>query len=179
MSRVISELAWAQLCSRPRSIPKQRKRRGAKAYGLRYEESLAKALPFALHGQWFEFRDANGQGHCQTDFLMRVAEQSIIIEAKLTDIEQARLQLRYLYEPIIERAFGEKPLGIVVVRHLSDLKSIQSRFMVYDSLKSAILGGLAEPTRLAIWHWRERTPILLGNLGPQPPIPRRLTLNVA
>lgn len=176
MSRVIRSLQFAQLCPRPNGIPEtksSRKRKKCRVAGLKYEEALAHALPFAEHGQWFYFRDLNGPGHCQSDFILRVLDQLVILETKLADAEAAREQLRYLYEPVIESALGQRPVGIAVLRHLTQLRGITGPYMIHETLREAILGAAGQPGLLAIWHWRERTPVGLGNLVPQPPIPLR------
>lgn len=171
MSREIRSLSSAGICERPRGIPVTRARKGAKAYGLRYERAFAKAASWALHGQWFEFRDSAGPGHCQTDFLARFFDLAVILETKLSDVEQGRKQLRGLYEPVVQKALGLRPVGIVVVRHLTHLKETRGTYRVHETLASAITQALADPGRLPVLHWRERGPLGLGSLAPQPPIP--------
>lgn len=171
MSREIRGLSAASACVRPKGMPAGRARKGAKAYGLRYERSFAKAASWALHGQWFEFQDANGSGHCQTDFLARFSDLAVILETKLSDVEQGRKQLRGLYEPVVEKALGLRSVGIVVVRHLTYLKDTRGTYRVHETLSGAITQALCDPARLPILHWRERGPLGLGSLAPQPPIP--------
>lgn len=178
MSRIIQGLVTAQISQRPKAIPAVRRRKGAKKHGLRYEASLASAMPFAHHGQWFEFKDLNGFGFCQVDFLFRTLDKTFVLEAKLSDLEGARLQLRALYEPVVAMACKTECYGIAVVRHLSALNALQCDFMVFDSLYNAVHGTLNAPKKLAILHWRERTPIGLKGLVPQPPIPK-FALHVA
>jgi len=72
----------------PKGRPK-----GAKAAGLRYEKALAAAIPRAEHGQWFEFTDLNGPGHCQMDLLIVGNKRVVILECKLTDVQTGRAQL--------------------------------------------------------------------------------------
>lgn len=178
MSRVIRGLISASLSSRIPHVP-QKRRKGAKAAGLRYERALASALPFALHGQWFDFFDAGGPGYCQPDFIARFINRPLIIEAKMSDVEGGRQQLRYLYEPIVARALGSEPIAVVAVRHLSALRETEGLYRVCETLRGAILSAEREPKRLAIWHWRERTPIGLGDLVPQPPIPKAFAARAA
>jgi len=99
--RSIVGLEYAALCLRPAHIPKSRPR-GVKAAGLRYEKALAAAIPRAEHGQWVEYRDLNGPGHCQMDLLIEGSKRIVVIECKLTDVEQGFGQLRDLYFPIVE-----------------------------------------------------------------------------
>jgi len=154
-------------------MPQQRKRKGAKAAGLRYERALAAALPFALHGAWFEFHDASGRGYCQPDFIARFAFTSrvVVLEAKMSDLEAARWQLRGLYEPIIAAALKTEVAGIAVVRHLSGLKELQCKAQVHETLSAAVRGAIEQPLMLSVLHWRERTPVGMVGLLPQPVIP--------
>lgn len=170
MSRIIHGLLSAGLCQRPKGIPIGRPRKATKKLGIKYEDFLAKALPFGAHGQWFEFRDECGAGHCQTDLLIRMSGQLMILEAKLTDIEAARLQLQHLYAPVVEKAFGETPLAIVVVRHLSALRAVQQRYEIHEAMLGAFFQAIERPWVLPVLHWRERTPIGGGSLVPQPVI---------
>ena len=90
--RVIVGLHYAAMCLRPANLPKARPK-GAKAAGLRYEKALAAAIPRAEHGQWFEFTDLNGPGHCQMDLLIVGNKRVVILECKLTDVQTGRAQL--------------------------------------------------------------------------------------
>lgn len=116
---VVGSVLWALPISRPASIPKSRPR-GAKAHGLRYERTLAKALPEAQHGQWYEFRDAAGRHFCQLDLLLRPKYHApVVLEVKYTWVLEAHTQLARLYMPVVERALGVRPLGIVLCKNLT------------------------------------------------------------
>lgn len=102
-----------------------------------------------------------------------------MLESKLSDLEGARAQLRELYSPVMAMALGEAPLEIAVVRHLTALRGLTCSHVICDSLGAAFAAAQAVPGALAIWHWRERSPIGLGSLVPQPPIPPRRALPAA
>lgn len=153
--RTIVGLHYAARCLRPAHIPKSRPK-GAKAAGLRYEKALSAAIPRAEHGQWFEFKDLNGPGHCQMDLLIEGSKRIVVIECKLSNVEQGRAQLEELYFPIVRMVWPDKkPLGIVAARHLSresDLGRVET------TLKGAILR--AEQTGIIpTLHWMERMPV--------------------
>lgn len=116
--RRIKGLKWAQQCARPKCIPKGRAR-GACAQGLRYERSLAKRLPLAEHGQWFEYEDSNGLGYCQPDLIVKLPDRTWgVIEVKYTWVPEAHLQIEALYLPVIEAARQEPVCGVVACKRL-------------------------------------------------------------
>ena len=176
MTREIRGLQMARFCERPKSIPPSRRKGGAKGAGQRYESALAKSLPFALHGPWIEFWDANGRGICQPDFVLRTREGVFVLEAKMSDVEGARVQLRGLYEPLLQKILGEEVFGIGVVRHLSGVREICGGYYVCDGLGATLNLAMGRPKVLVLWHWRERTPVGAEGLAPQPPIPAQRAL---
>lgn len=118
MTRIVHGLKWAKaLEKRPACIPQGRPR-GAKAAGLRYERSLAKALPVAKHGQWFEFEDEHGRGYCQVDLMLQLLSGILILEAKYTWTAEGHLQLEQLYIPVVSAAWGLPTRGLVVCKKL-------------------------------------------------------------
>lgn len=153
--RSVVGLHYAAMCLRPAHIPKSRPK-GSKAAGLRYEKALSAAIPRAEHGQWFEFKDLNGPGHCQMDLVIEGAKRVVIIECKLTEIEQGRDQLEKLYFPIARVVWPDKkPLGIVAVRHLSKCSDVRD---VETTLKGAILRAETRG-EIPVLHWMERMPL--------------------
>lgn len=139
--RRIVGLKWARECERPKCIPKGRPR-GRKAAGLRYERQLAKALPEAKHGQWFEFEDVNGRGYCQTDLLLHLGGWGIaILECKYTWTLEAQRQLDLLYRPVVERAFMLPVRCVVVCKVL-----VPEAPLAAPTLGEALASG-------RVWHW--------------------------
>lgn len=148
-------LQYAAMCLRPAHIPKSRPR-GAKAAGIRYEKALAAAIPRADWGQWFEFRDLNGPGHCQTDLIIVGTKRVVIIECKLTEVEHGRTQLQELYFPIAKMVWPDKkPLGIVAARHLSKEYELSR---VETTLKGA-MERAERQGEIPTLHWMERMPL--------------------
>lgn len=147
MSRQIVGLQKAEPCERPKTIPVGRPR-GAKAAGLRYERSLAKAMPAAKHGQWFQFQDRAGDGCCQTDLLLGSDGACFVIEAKYTWTLEGHEQLERLYLPVVGMALARPCFGIVVARRLlSQMPGI----VVANSLGQALI--FARQGRRVCWHW--------------------------
>lgn len=147
MARHIVGLEWARPCARPKAIP-QARLRGTRAQGLAFERALAKACPWARHGQWFEFADANGLGWCQPDLFAFIEGRCVVLEAKLTDVAAAREQLERLYSPILAHCFGAPVVGVPVVKFLSKCRG--------ESPAPDLRSALAAPRPLL--HWLGRGP---------------------
>lgn len=154
--RVVAGLLSATPCTRPSNLPVAHLR-GTKRMGMKYEQDFAKAIqqryPNALLGQWFNFRDDNGSGYCQSDIIVKLPSECIIFECKLTDCEKGRSQLSRLYRPVVERCWGLPTRCMVVTRHLSGETRLE---LVTDQLAQALaFSREAIPTL----HWRERNPL--------------------
>jgi len=155
--RKVDRLQWARPCSRPNVLPRRKvDYRNLKAVGLRFERAVGVAvrslrIGTVLCGQWFEFFDANGHGYCQPDILIIRRDDVIVLECKLTEVEEAEAQLEDLYVHIVRRVYALPVKGVIVVRHLSRTTSTAS---VCDSLNDAL--------RMDPWpilHWIGRGPI--------------------
>lgn len=136
----------ARAVERPQSIPIGRPR-GAKALGVRYERALARSLPGATHGQWWEFWDANGRGFCQTDLFLPVGEAVVVLEVKYTWTPLGHSQLERLYLPVLRMALGRDVIGLVVCKKL--IPEVLGQVTVCGTLVEAI--EAARRTRAA-WH---------------------------
>jgi hypothetical protein len=138
--RHIEGLIWARKCERPRVLPVRRPR-GATGAGLRYErlvgERLRKKFPGeALLGQWFQFEDAHGRGYCQADIVVPQAGRVVVLECKLTDTDDGREQLSWLYLPIVAHIWKRPAVGIVVAKYLTDQSVLSA--LVLSSLSEAM-----------------------------------------
>lgn len=164
--RAVQHLYSAErLAGWPDCIPRSRPR-GIKALGKRYEVAVGRQLgPDALRGVWWSYRDANGPGLCQTDFIILGEIWAVILECKHTWTSEGMEQLRDLYIPVVEMATDKKVVGIQVCKHLVP----QYSGAVYDSLESAVisartghelLNGRHQPPRLVTLHWRGVGPML-------------------
>lgn len=152
-SRVVQGLKYAVTCGTPGHVGVSRPR-GAKAHGLRYERGLAKAVPVARHGQWFQFIDSNGLGTCQTDLLLEFAELMVVLEAKYTWTLAGHWQDERLYRPVVARAFGKPAFGLVVCKTLR-AEAEMGDVMVVHRLMDAL-------------HWCQRKRTVLHWLGEAP-----------
>jgi hypothetical protein len=146
VKRQVNGLRWARACERPEAIPIGRSR-GAKALGVRYERTLALVWP-GVCGQWFEFEDRNGPGWCQVDFIAKVGEALVVVEAKHSWLASAHVELDTLYLPVVERALGKKPIGLVVAKRLG---MEMGRVRICASLEEAT--GMALLGHRVVWHW--------------------------
>ncbi len=145
--RIVEHLRWARLAQNP--WPKQRLI-GLPAQGLAYERQIAKALPKARRGVWVQFCDANGEGFCCPDFVLKLDGQVIILEAKLTDCKEAYSQLARLYIPVFQHLLRTDVEGIVIAKNLHRGSLIPAR---------DIPGALSSvPPRLV--HWLGTTPLI-------------------
>lgn len=149
--RRIAGLVWAKPCPWPSCIPRRARLRGARAAGIRYEKAVAKAIPGAKRGPWFEFFDANGHGYCQPDIVVDGHGRVLVVECKLTDIELAQAQLDYLYLPVLREVYRRPVVGLIVVRHLT---KVSDRASIHTSLPAALRAG---DSRLV--HWLGGTPL--------------------
>ena len=116
--RRIKGLLWARTCDRPKGLPWVQSR-GAKAAGLRYEQKLAKGIWKAAHGQWWQFSDSGGLGHCQTDVLVQLDGRVLVLEAKYTWTEEGHRQCEDLYLPVVSCALGLPVIGVQVCKILT------------------------------------------------------------
>lgn len=145
--RDVVGLEWARRCSRPSFIGKSRPR-GAKLQGLRYERILGKALPAAECGQWFEFRDRQGLGWCQTDLLLVVPSGVLVLEAKYSWVPEGHRQVGQ-YLPIVSKALGLPACGAVVCKVLR--AGMPPGVQVVGDLPSAL--RLARSGAPVVLHW--------------------------
>jgi hypothetical protein len=148
--RVVDGLEWASPSPRPGFGPSRA--RGAKALGLRYERQVARAVPGAEHGLWWQFRDRAGHGWCQTDLVVRGARRTLVLEAKLTWTWRGHTQIGQLYRPVLEAALGLPVVGVVVCRTLRPETSAVAA--VRGTLREAVAAALEG--RHAVWHWLGR-----------------------
>ena len=146
MTPVTGTVSWARPAQRPTGLP-ARRAGGVKAKGLRYERSLAKALPDAAHGQWFEFEDATGHHFCQPDLLHRTSRGVLILEVKLSWTPEARQQLDFLYIPVVSKALSVPVFGLVVCKNLRPRCS-EKIFSSFSLASAAAVEGGA-----VVLHW--------------------------
>ena len=156
MHRVVKGLLEAHPCLKPRGIPQNRPR-GAKAMGLRFERAVAKALPDAAHGQWFDFQDSNGPGYCQPDLFFVFPDCVVVLECKYTWVPAAQGQIFDLYAPVLGKVFGRPVGGIVVCKNLTGATPLD---LVVDDYFQAIRDAHAFPSPpYPVLHWLGKVPL--------------------
>ena len=111
--QVEGEVKWARFSLEPAFAQRQKRRTGARARGKQYEAKAgaAFAAEYAgriLLGPWIEYMDETGHHWCQPDgMLFNVHSGYItIIEMKYQHTPDAWLQLRRLYQPIVDFLFA-------------------------------------------------------------------------
>ena len=160
--RKILGLLWAKEAVAKPSFARKSRARGAKALGLRYEAALARRLPGAQHGKWFEFQDANGLGWCQPDLFVQIESENcvLVLECKHTWTAEGHSQLEQLYFPVLEKVFGQKVVGVQVCKYLAPgVRDVN----VVSSLETAF--ELAIAGRRVAWHWIGGSPVLPPKAG--------------
>lgn len=156
MRHIVKLRYAAQLPGWPELIPHSRPR-GIKALGPRYEAAVARQLGSeAKRGIWWEYRDANGPGLCQTDFIILGQKWCVILECKHTWIDEGFDQLKFLYMPVVEMATNRRVIGVQVCKHLTP----HHVGPVYDSLEAAVMGCKCSNRGLVTLHWRGVGPML-------------------
>lgn len=107
------EIASAHFCLKPPGFAnRQGTRRGAKATGIRYErkvQALFSGNDWYLPGPWILYVTGGSPYWCQPDGIHFDVNAGVltIIEVKLKHTDDARLQLRGVYEPVLRRMFPD------------------------------------------------------------------------
>lgn len=93
----------------------------SKRAGLRFEAkmqtAMAALLPRYLSGPWLRFwthLDTRSR-LCQPDGIVEFPSSILLVEIKSQHCERAWWQLRMLYQPVVERAFGKKAVVLEIV----------------------------------------------------------------
>jgi hypothetical protein len=123
--------------------------------GLRYENRVGKELQLHVnkgnfirleHNPWFTFSDVFGTNNCSPDFLLWTegvfVEGLIIVEVKLTWVEEAAHKLTDLYCPVISAALTVPTTPLVICRNLTRLS---------PPAQATLRDALASPFRLLQW----------------------------
>ena len=140
------------LAGRPACIPVPRRVSGARGKGLAYEQAIAKRLPFAAHGPWYEFwGDASRRRHyCQPDFVFEAPlGQLVVLESKYTWNPEAHEQVAK-YVRVVEIVHGKPTIGLVVCKRLLD-ECFMPTVSVFGDLWDALTH--ARSGRQAVFHW--------------------------
>lgn len=149
MTRQVADLHWDNCVRKPPGVPLKRQPSRAQRAGIRYEQSLAEAIPIADHGVWWHFADRNGPGWCQTDLIIRGLRADLVLEAKYTYTDEAWDQLEGLYLPVVAKALRRPTLGIQVCKRF--LSGVGPSVAVANDLPAAI--AYAQEGRRTVLHW--------------------------
>lgn len=111
--QVTGNVTWAKFTLEPEFAQRQRRRTGARLRGKHYEKRALAHLraeygPRVMCSPWIQYMDESGKHFCQPDALLFNVEKGSItcIEVKYQHTQDAWLQLRRLYIPILERLFA-------------------------------------------------------------------------
>jgi hypothetical protein len=134
----------APLATRPVFIPKPRRRLGAKGKGITFEKKVGKVLrmlfPQVHSGVWFEYADAKRVGVCQIDHYVVLRDKILLVECKLSEKEEAWVQMKDLYAPILQQHYG---LGVARVQAT---RYLRTGHKLLNDLR------MAEPGCEYLWH---------------------------
>lgn len=153
--RRIRGLRFAQSIARPEGLPAARPR-GCKLDGLYYERQVAKAVPWAIPGAWFEFTDLNGHGKCQTDLIFGYragdVRELFCLEVKLSLVEDGFDQLELLYLPVLRHCYQVPTYGIQVTKNLRGAGRAWGKPPIICSSLGDAMHQARQGKRVA-WHW--------------------------
>ena len=101
---------------------KQPKLKGSRAKGKTYERTILRQLKRhftdldAIHyNEWIGYTDSTGSNFCQPDIYILLPSYILLLEIKLTQTENAEIQLRDLYRPLLEALSPGRPVVMVQI----------------------------------------------------------------
>lgn len=120
---------------------------------MAYQRHLARELRRRLgevhESQWIRFIDQHGRGYAQPDIYVVGPRNVLCFEAKLTQRDEALVQLGKLYRPLLRHIYGLPVVGVVVCKRLvyrPGRWQISGPEEVLDHREEAIF----------TWHWLGR-----------------------
>jgi hypothetical protein len=164
--RRVNGIKWARMLEGKPPFHTATRSVSVKNIGLRYEKDLAKGLGAKFrHGAWWEYKDSNGPGWCQTDFFGRAKDWIIVLESKLTWTKDAEEQLWELYIPVLSQALGVRRsqiLPVVVCKYLTK----ETDRPVWSTLRDAVQQSMEMSAPFcAVWHHFGGVPRLVEEMG--------------
>lgn len=101
------------------------KLKGARAKGKTYERTIYRLLKRALdleadlnYNPWIGFTDSTGTHYCQPDIYIVLPGYVLLLEVKLTQTENAEVQLLDLYAPLLEHIYSRPVVTVQVCKNL-------------------------------------------------------------
>lgn len=131
--------------------------------GLSYERRVVKSLVDAgikvLHNPAFEFEDDRGPNYCVPDILIPSYKgDSILIECKLTYKIEAILKLRNLYAPVVQHAFSQPVICLVIAKNITP-NAPEPKLTLESAICETRLSNLAGVGFLIQWLGKGTFPI--------------------
>lgn len=99
--------------------PEPRPRNAARKAGLRFQRRVEKELSRRFPenevrcGLWLTYHDRFGIGAAQVDAVVELEEAIVVVEAKLTHVLDAEIQLREVYLPLLRWLHPSRPFVLV------------------------------------------------------------------
>lgn len=128
---------------------KQPRLKGNRAKGKTYERTILRCLkraflePDRIHyNEWLGYTDASGSNFCQPDIYVVLPSYVLLLEVKLTQTEDAEIQLRDLYRPLLEALYSRPVVMVQVCKNL--------RYKPINAISS--LREACEPGKLYTYH---------------------------
>lgn len=127
-----------------REFPKPKPSNAAAKVGLMYERKIGRELGAFVkrgylddieHNPWFTFYDSCGIGNCCPDFILTTPQGLIIVEVKLTWVEQALAKLNDLYLPVVSIALNAPVKPLVICRNVTPMAP-RASYTLGDALTS-------------------------------------------
>jgi hypothetical protein len=146
------EVHWAELAEAPPSFIRERRVRGRRAEGLRYERKALTHLE-GLFGEallpspWIKFLSRSGEKvrWCQPDaLLLQVAKQElVIIEVKYQHCPEAWYQLFTIYLPVVRVLFPGWKVRVVEMCKWFDVATVTPQLpRLCEDITKAKMGEL-------------------------------------
>ena len=112
----------------------EKKVRGRKADGLRYEARVAESLREyfdgryeVVHGPWIAYAATEDgerwESVCQPDVLLISDDRIIIIEVKLSSRRGPEKKLKELYGPCVQKLYGKKVSYVQIYKNIGKSKA--------------------------------------------------------
>jgi len=153
------EIVWAEFCGPPPFLRENRKRKGKRAEGIRYEKKAQVYLGGELEegytgSPWLRFRSVESKRprYCQPDGILFDIEggRITIFEIKLQHTVDAWWQLEHLYMPVVQFLFPAK-LWTLSVCELVKWYDPATAFPVKPKLMRDLRGARPEAFSVHIW----------------------------
>jgi hypothetical protein len=130
LPRKIEGLCSAWLATRPAFLPSKGGRRtAAQKQGFAYEKKVWREIKRWAKEQglepefhrWIQFIDSNGDGWCEPEGWVELPDGRLLLfEAKLTGTELGKLQMEWLYAPLLRNIFERKVICLHVCKWRTD-----------------------------------------------------------